>query len=56
VTPSVTVASPVDESAAVDEESTTEGAAAAAVPVKKPEAQVDNQLTKALEILRAKAA
>jgi carboxyl-terminal processing protease len=55
VTPSVTVASPVDESAAVDEESTPE-AAAATTPVKKPTVQVDDQLTKALEILRAKAA
>jgi carboxyl-terminal processing protease len=60
VTPSVLVASAADEGADVEEAAPgVEGAAAgSAVPVTKPAAavQVDEQLTKALEILKGKAA
>jgi len=61
VTPSVLVASSADEGADAEEEAApgVEGAAAGStVPVVKPAAgvQVDEQLTKALEILKGKAA
>jgi carboxyl-terminal processing protease len=55
VTPTVTVAPATDETAAVDEESEP-STSASPTPVKKPSVQVDDQLTKALDILRAKAA
>jgi carboxyl-terminal processing protease len=54
VTPDVVVASAADEAAAADDESGDETAPA---PVKKPAGtQVDEQLTKALDLLKAKAA
>jgi carboxyl-terminal processing protease len=59
VTPNVVVASAADEGADVEEAAPgVEGAASSAVPVAKPAAgvQVDEQLTKALEILKGKAA
>jgi carboxyl-terminal processing protease len=51
VTPDVLVASGMDEGAGADEE---EPGAVAPAPVKKP--GVDEQLTKALEVLKGKAA
>jgi carboxyl-terminal processing protease len=54
VTPSVVVASGADEGAEIDEEIAPTEAAPA--PVKKPGAQVDEQLNKALDILKGKAA
>jgi carboxyl-terminal processing protease len=54
VTPGVLVASVADESAGVDDEAQVETTAPA--PVKKSGIQVDEQLTKALEILKGKAA
>jgi hypothetical protein len=48
------VASGADDQAAVDEE--TPADSTTAVPEKKPGVQVDEQLTKALDILKAKAA
>jgi len=54
VTPSVMVASGADEAAGVDEEAPAETATPA--PVKKPSVQVDEQLTKALDLLKGKAA
>ncbi len=53
VTPTVQVASGTDDQTAVDEEATDSTAPPAP---KKPALQVDEQLTKALEILKAKAA
>jgi carboxyl-terminal processing protease len=53
VTPGVLVASDLDEGAGVDEEGP---GSAAPTPAKKPSVQVDDQLTKALEILKGKAA
>jgi len=55
VTPDVMVASGADEGAGVDEEAGPDGAAPAPV-VKKPGVQVDEPLTKALDILKGKAA
>ena len=55
VTPDVLVASGLDEAAGVDEEEGSQTAVPAPV-VKKPGAQVDEPLTKALEILKAKPA
>jgi hypothetical protein len=55
VTPDVLVASGPDEGAGVDEEEAPVTAAPAPV-VKKPGAQVDEPLTKALELLKAKPA
>jgi len=55
VTPDVLVASGLDEGAGVDEEEAPVTAAPAPV-VKKPGVQVDEPLTKALEILKAKPA
>ena len=55
VTPNVLVASGLDESAGVDEEEAPQTAAPVPV-VKKPGAQADEPLTKALEILKAKPA
>ena len=54
VTPSVLVASGADEAAGVDEEAPAETATPA--PAKKPSVQVDEQLTKALDLLKGKAA
>ncbi len=51
VTPSVIVASGMDDQANVDDDS-----AATPVPVRKSSMQVDEQLTKALDLLKAKAA
>lgn len=57
VTPNVQVASANDEQNDVDDEDAAPAAATPApAPVKKPQVQVDEQLTKALEILKAKAA
>ena len=53
VTPNVMVASAADQGEAPDEEGP---ATAAPAPVKKPGVQVDDQLTKALEILKNKSA
>jgi carboxyl-terminal processing protease len=55
VTPDVLVASGADESAAVDDEAPP-AANATPVPVKKPSVQIDEQLNKALDILKSKAA
>ncbi len=55
VTPDVLVESEQDQEAALDEESAPVAASPAPV-VKKPGVQVDEQLTKALEILKAKPA
>jgi carboxyl-terminal processing protease len=55
VTPDVVVASGADEGAQVDEE-IAPSAAAAPAPVKKSGVQVDEQLNKALDILKGKAA
>ncbi len=55
VTPDVLVASGMEEGAGVDEEAEPQTAVPAPV-VKKPGAQVDEPLTKALEILKAKPA
>jgi carboxyl-terminal processing protease len=54
VTPSVVVASGADEGADIDEE--VAPAEAAPTPVKKPGVQIDEQLNKALDILKGKAA
>jgi carboxyl-terminal processing protease len=54
VTPSVLVASGNDDQAAVDEDAGED--AAAPPPVKKQGVQVDEQLTKALDLLKGKAA
>ena len=54
VTPTVQVASGNDEDQGVDDE--TEVQSAPTTPVKKPNVQVDEQLTKALDILKGKAA
>jgi carboxyl-terminal processing protease len=55
VTPDVLVASGLEEGASVDEEAPPQTAAPAHV-VKKPGVQVDEPLTKALELLKAKPA
>jgi carboxyl-terminal processing protease len=52
VTPGVLVASAQDDAAAVDEDA----AEAPATPVTKPGVSVDEQLTKALDLLKNKAA
>jgi carboxyl-terminal processing protease len=54
VTPDVLVASGADDTADADDEGATEDAAPA--PVKKPGVQVDEQLSKALDLLKGKAA
>jgi carboxyl-terminal processing protease len=54
VTPDVLVASSADEAEAVDEELAPEAATPA--PAKKPGVQVDEQLNKALDLLKGKAA
>jgi carboxyl-terminal processing protease len=54
VTPNVQVASGIEDQTGVDEDEPAQ-AATPATP-KKPQVQVDEQLTKALEILKAKAA
>ena len=54
VTPGVLVASGPDESAGVDEDAQVDPATP--VPLKKPSVQVDEQLTKALNLLKGKAA
>jgi len=62
VTPNVPVASAQDQQAEVDDESLPQGgtpapaAAAAAAPVTKPSVQVDEPLTKAIDLLKAKPA
>lgn len=55
VTPDVLVASGMEEGASMDQEEAPQTAAPAPT-VKKPGIQVDEQLTKALEILKAKPA
>jgi carboxyl-terminal processing protease len=55
VTPNVLVASGLDDQAAMDEEAPPQAAAPAPV-VKKPGAQVDEPLTKALDLLKGKTA
>jgi carboxyl-terminal processing protease len=55
VTPDVLVASAADEAAEADDEAGTTDDAAPA-PAKKPGVQVDEQLTKALDLLKSKAA
>jgi carboxyl-terminal processing protease len=55
VTPNVLVASGLDNQAGVDEEEAPQAAAPAPV-VKKPGAQVDEPLTKALDLLKGKTA
>jgi carboxyl-terminal processing protease len=52
VTPSVLVASGADDQAGADDESADDAAPA---PVKKPGVQVDEQLSKALDLLKAKS-
>jgi len=54
VTPGVLVASTNDDGGVVDEDATVD--TSTPVPLKKPGVQVDEQLTKALDILKAKAA
>lgn len=54
VTPDVQVASQVDQSGGVDDGS--DNNATAPAPVKKPGVQVDEQLTRALDLLKGKAA
>jgi carboxyl-terminal processing protease len=54
VTPDVLVASGADDQAGVDEEAPVD--ATTPVAVKKPTVQVDEQLTKALDILKGKSA
>jgi carboxyl-terminal processing protease len=54
VTPTVLLASGADDQVGVDEEAPVE--TTTPVPVKKPDVQVDQQLTKALDILKGKAA
>jgi carboxyl-terminal processing protease len=54
ITPDVLVASSADDSEAVDEELAPEAATPA--PVKKPGVQIDEQLNKALDLLKGKAA
>jgi carboxyl-terminal processing protease len=56
VTPEVILASAVDDDATVDQDSVQAQASASAKPVKKTPPPVDQQLTKALDILKAKAA
>lgn len=57
VTPDVLVASAgADESAGVDEEAPAPAANATPAPAKKPSVQIDEQLNKALDILKSKAA
>ena len=61
VTPNVTVSSGLDEQADVDDDSLPQasapgGMAPAPTPAKKPTIQVDEQLTKALDLLKAKPA
>jgi carboxyl-terminal processing protease len=68
VTPNVPIAAPADEQADVTDESLPQGAApaatpatqpaapATALPLKKPSVQVDEPLTKALDLLKAKPA
>jgi carboxyl-terminal processing protease len=53
VTPSVTVASGMDDQTGVDEDAPED---TTPVAVKKPGVQVDEQLTKALDLLKSKAA
>jgi carboxyl-terminal processing protease len=55
VTPDVLVASAADEAAEADDEAGTTDETAPA-PAKKPGVQVDEQLTKALDLLKSKAA
>jgi carboxyl-terminal processing protease len=55
VTPDVLVASGLDDQVAVDEEAPPQAAAPAPV-AKKPGAQVDEPLTKALDLLKGKTA
>lgn len=54
ITPNVQVASGIEDQAGVDDDEPA--ANATPTPAKKPQVQVDEQLTKALEILKAKAA
>ena len=54
VTPAVLIASNQDDAVADDDD--TAAATAAATPVVKPSVTVDEQLTKALDVLKAKAA
>jgi carboxyl-terminal processing protease len=56
VTPEVVLASAADDDANVDEDSVQTQAASTAKPAKKVAPTVDQQLTKALDILKAKAA
>jgi carboxyl-terminal processing protease len=58
VTPNIPVSSGLDEQADVDDETLPQGGSSAAVPtpVKKPTVQVDEQLTKALDLLKTKPA
>jgi carboxyl-terminal processing protease len=57
VTPKVILASAADDDATVDQDSVQAQSSATAKPVKKPtQPTVDQQLTKALDILKAKAA
>ncbi len=54
VTPGVLVASAQDDSVAVDEDSSTTDTAASTKPTAKPTVAVDEQLSKALELLKSK--
>jgi carboxyl-terminal processing protease len=56
VTPDVVVASGADEGAEIDEEIAPSSATSAPAPVKKSGVQIDEQLNKALDILKGKAA
>jgi len=56
VTPNVPVSSGLEDQADVDDESLPQTAAPTPAPAKKPTVQVDEQLTKALDILKSKAA
>ena len=55
VTPGVVVASAQDDSIAVDEDSSSTDTQAATKPAAKPTVAVDEQLSKALELLKSKA-
>jgi carboxyl-terminal processing protease len=56
ITPNVPVSSPQDAQADVEDDSLPQGATPAPGPVKKPGVQVDEQLTKAIDLLKSKPA
>lgn len=56
ITPNVLVASPLDQQADIDDESLPQSSAPETAAAKKPAAQVDDQLTKAIDLLKSKPA